>query len=111
MKEIVYLNGEEITEILKDMDVVKASNSWEEVDKIYDKYSTRFAEQLIKYFGEDYVVDLEHDIYDSEYNSNIYGFGNPEDGIRKSLTDWPKHLILGGLAHWIYLKMEQVEDK
>ena len=111
MKEILYLNEAEVKEILKDMDVVKASDSWEEVDKIYDKYSTRFAEPLIKFFGEDYVVDLEHDIFNSEYNSNIYGFKDPEDGIRRSLNDWPKHLVLGGLAHWIYLKMEELEDK
>nr|DAU32527.1 MAG TPA: hypothetical protein [Caudoviricetes sp.] len=109
MKDVIYLTDAEINEILVDMDVVKKSNDWSEVDKIYDKYSNRFAEPLVEYFGEDYVVDLEHNIFDSEFDMCIYGFKDPEDGIRKTLNDWPKYLILGGLAHWIYLKMEKLE--
>jgi len=118
MKEngIVYLNEKEAKRILKDMDTVKmyedifVKESWNIVDRIYDKYSNKFANPLIKYFGESYVVDLEHLIYEDEFETSLYGYDNAEDAIRDNLENWPKYLILAGLSHWIYTKMEKIED-
>jgi len=117
MKEngVIYLNDKEAKRILKDMDTVRTyesifvKESWNIIDRIYDKYSNKFANPLIKYFGESYVVDLEHVIYENEFETRIYGYNDVEIAIRENLQNWPKYIILAGLAHWIYTKMEKVE--
>ena len=55
MKEnnVIYLNEKEAKRILKDMDLVKTyeniyvKESWNIVDRIYDKYSNKFGNPLI----------------------------------------------------------------
>lgn len=116
MKEnnVIYLNEKEAKRILKDMDLVKTyenifvKESWNIVDRIYDKYSNKFGNPLAKFF-DSYVTDLEHLIYKDEFETRLYGYNNVEDAIRDNLENWPKYIILAGLSHWIYTKMEKIE--
>lgn len=104
MKNTIYLSKKLGKEILKDMDTVVKSTSWEEVEKIYDKYSSMFAEKIQPFFGEDGSVALEHDIFNYEFRCS------PIERIKQGIEEqWPKYTMVGGFAHWVYTKMEQLE--
>ena len=101
MKEVIYLTDEEVREMKKDIEFIKDSKSWDDLDKIYDKYSDMFSGPLVEFFG-DYTTDLEHDIWKFE-------FFEDEKNFLKTFPDRPKYIALGGFAHWAYLQMEKLE--
>lgn len=91
--------------ILKDMEIVSKSKDWNEVESIYDYYSSLFATKMIPLFGEDGSVALEHDLY------NYHFKGDPEKLFKIAVKEqWEKYLVVGGFAHWIYLKMEELDS-
>ncbi len=101
MKDVIYLTNEEIREIRKDIEFIKASRSWDDLDKVYDKYSDMFSGPLAEFFGE-YVTDLEHEIWNSEFFSD-------EEIFLRTFEIRPKYISLGGFAHWAYLQMEKLD--
>lgn len=100
-KEVIYLTNEEIQEMRKDIEFIQESKSWDDLDKIYDKYSDKFSGPLVEFFGE-YVTDLEHEIWQNEFWSD-------EDTFLRTFEYRPKYIVLGGFAHWAYLQMEKLE--
>jgi len=100
-KEVIYLTNEEIQEMRKDIEFIQESKSWDDLDKIYDKYSDKFSGPLVEFFGE-YVTDLEHEIWENEFWSD-------EDTFLRTFEYRPKYIVLGGFAHWAYLQMEKLE--
>lgn len=104
MKNTIYLSKRMGKEILADMEFVMNSRSWDEVDKVYDKWSNRFAEKMQPLFGEDGAVSLEHDIYNYDFHYS------PIERLKQAVEEqWPKYTVIGGFAHWLYTKMEELE--
>lgn len=104
MKNTVYLSKKMGKEILKDMEFVMNSKDWNEVDAVYDKWSNRFSEKMQPLFGEDGSVALEHDIFNYEFATS------PIERIKQAVEEqWPKMTVIGGFAHWLYTKMEELD--
>ena len=105
MRKVIYLSKKMGKEILKDMEFVINSRSWDEVDKVYDKWSNLFADKMEPLFGEDGSVALEHDIYNYDFHYS------PIERIKQAVEEqWPKYNVIGGFADWIYTKMEELES-
>ncbi len=104
MRNIIYLSKRMGKEILKDMEFVMNSKSWDEVEKLYDKWSNLFSDKMEPLFGEDGSVSLEHDIYNYDFHYS------PIERIKQAVEEqWPKYTVIGGFAHWLYTKMEELE--
>nr|DAR74913.1 MAG TPA: hypothetical protein [Caudoviricetes sp.] len=107
--KIIYLSKKLGKEILKDMEFVMNSNSWNEVDGIYDKWSEMFRRKMAPLFGEDGAVSLEHDIFDYDFKTST-----KESTIERFKTaveeQWPKYTVVGGFAHWVYIRMTELES-
>ena len=104
----IYLSKRMGKEMLRDMEFVMSSESWNEVNAIYDKWSNMFRKKMAPLFGEDGAVSLEHDIFDYEFKASTKE--SIIERFKTSIEDqWPKYTVIGGFAHWIYLKMEELD--
>lgn len=100
----IYLSKTLGKKILRDMEKVIKSRDWNEVDEIYDYYSSMFAKKMEPFFGEDGSVALEHDIYNYEFRCS------PIERFKQAVEEqWPKYTVVGGFAHWIYNRMGELE--
>jgi len=102
----IYLSKRMGKEILKDMEFVLSSKSWKEVERVYDKYSTLFNKKMEPLFGQDGSVALENDIFNYEFHYS------PIERFKQAIEEqWPKYTVIGGFAHWVFTKMEELEEE
>lgn len=104
----LYLNEKEAERVLKDIKFIKTATvkDGSKIGKLYEYYSDKFGKKMSPFFGDEGSVALEHDLYDYHFKFD------PEKRFRIAAVErWERYLVIGGFAHWIYLKFEELKEE